>query len=124
MIKSRQLRRAGYVAWMEEGRCAYKILTGKITDERPLGRPRRRWEDNIIIDLKEIFASTRNWIDSAQDRDYWSALANAPSLIRYEVSQLGINKHLPIIPLHFRQKHQNLNQCFQESIISFLLNNH
>ena len=50
MIKSRRLRWAGHVARMEEGRSVFKILTGK----RPLGRPRRRWEDNIRIDLEEI----------------------------------------------------------------------
>ena len=50
---------------MEEGRSAFKILAGKPTGKRPLGRPRRRWEDNIRMDLKEIDISTRNWIDSA-----------------------------------------------------------
>jgi len=58
---------------MEEGRSAFKILTGKPTGRRPLGRLRRRWEDNIM-DLKEIGINTRNWVDSAQDRDYWRAL--------------------------------------------------
>ena len=47
MIKSRRLRWAGHVAIMEEGRSAFKILTGKPTGKIPLGRPRRRWEDNI-----------------------------------------------------------------------------
>ena len=47
MIKSRRLRWAGHVARMEEGRSAYKILTNKPTGKRPLGRPRRRWEDNV-----------------------------------------------------------------------------
>ena len=47
---------------MEEGRSALKLLTGKPTGKRPLVRPRRRWEDNIIMDLKEICISTRNWI--------------------------------------------------------------
>ena len=51
-------------------RSAFKILTGKPTGKRPLGRPRRRWEDIIIMDLKEIVINTRNWVDSAQDRDY------------------------------------------------------
>ena len=58
---------------MEEGRCAFKILKGK----RPLGRPRRRWEDSIKIDLKEMGINTRHWVDSAQDRYYWRALVNA-----------------------------------------------
>ena len=52
MIKSRRLRSAGHVARMEEGRSAFKILTGKPIGKRPLGRPRRRWEDNIRMDLK------------------------------------------------------------------------
>ena len=59
---------------MEEGRSAFKILTGKPTEKRPLGRSRCRWEDNIRIDLKEIGINMRNWIDSAQDKDYWRAL--------------------------------------------------
>ena len=62
---------------MEEGRTAFKILTGKPTGKRPLGRPRRRWEDNIRIDLEEIGISVGNWVDLAQNRDYWRALVNA-----------------------------------------------
>jgi hypothetical protein len=54
MIKSRRLRRAGHVARMERGRSAFKILTGKPTGKRPLGRPTHRWEDNIKMDIKEI----------------------------------------------------------------------
>ena len=52
VIKSRRLRWAGHVARMEEVRSAYKILTGTPTGKKPLGRPRRGWEDNIRIDLK------------------------------------------------------------------------
>ena len=52
-------------------------MTGKPTVNRSLGRPRRRWEDNIRIDLKEISINTRNWVDSAQDRDYLRVLVNA-----------------------------------------------
>ena len=62
---------------MEKGRSAFKILTGKPIGKRPLGRPRRRWEDNIRMDLKEIGINTRNWVDSAMDMDYWRALVNA-----------------------------------------------
>ena len=54
MIKYRRLRGAGLVARVEEGRAAYKIVTSRPTGKRPLGRPRRRWEDNIRMDLKEI----------------------------------------------------------------------
>ena len=58
---------------MEEGRSAFKILTGKPTGKGTLGRPRRRWEDSIRK-KKEIGIITRNWVDSAQDRGYWIAL--------------------------------------------------
>ena len=78
----RRLRWAGHVARMEEGRTAFKILTGKPTGKRPLGRPRHRWEDNIRSDLEEIGINAGNWVDLAQDRDYWRALVNAALNIR------------------------------------------
>ena len=53
------------------------ILVGKPTGKRQLGRPRRRLEDNIRMDLKEIGINTRNWVDSAQATDYWRGLVNA-----------------------------------------------
>ena len=56
------MRWAGHVARMEEGKRAFKVLTGKPTGKRPLGRPRRRWEDNIRMDLEEIGVSARNWV--------------------------------------------------------------
>ena len=58
---------------------ACKILTGRSTGKRPVGRPRHRWKDNIRLDLQEIVINKRNWIDSAQDRDYWQALLDAAS---------------------------------------------
>ena len=67
---------------MEEGRSAFKILTGKLTEKRPLGRPRRRWEDNIRMNLEEIGMNAGNWVNSAQDRDYWRALVNAALNLR------------------------------------------
>ena len=76
-LLSRRLRWAGHISRMEEGRSAFKISTGTPTRKRPFGRPMRRWEENIIMDLKEIGSNTRNWVDSAQDRNYWRALANA-----------------------------------------------
>ena len=60
VIKSRKLRWAGHVARMEEGRSAFKILTSKPTGKRPLGKPRRRWEDNIKMYLEEIGIKTGN----------------------------------------------------------------
>ena len=62
---------------MEESRNSYKILTGTPVGKIPLGRPRRRWEDNTRMDLKEIGIDTRNWVDSAKDVDYWRALVIA-----------------------------------------------
>ena len=71
VIESRKLRQTGNVERMEEGRSAFKMLTGTpTTGKRPLGRPRRRWEDNIKIDLKEIGINTRNLVDLTQDGDY------------------------------------------------------
>ena len=58
------------------------MLTGAPTVKRPLGRPMRRWEDNIRMDLKKIGINTRNGVDSAQDRDYWRALVNAVLYLR------------------------------------------
>ena len=76
VVKYRRLRWAGRVARMEVGRSSFKILTGKPTERRPLGRPRRRWEDNIRMD------NARNWVGSVQDRDYWIALVNAELNLR------------------------------------------
>ena len=82
MIKSRRLRWAGHVARMEESRSAFKILTGKPTGKSPFGRPRGRWEDNIRMDLEDIGINADNWVDSAQDRNYWRALVNAALNLR------------------------------------------
>ena len=61
---------------MEDGENAFNILTGKTIGKRPLGRPRRRWKDNIRMDLGEIGVNAGNWVDSAQGWDYWRALVN------------------------------------------------
>ena len=82
MFKSRKLRWIGHVVRMEEGRSALKILTGTSTGKKPLGRPRRRCEDNIKMYLKEIGINTSNSVDSTQDRDYWRVLVNAPLKLR------------------------------------------
>ena len=76
VIGSGRLRWAHHLARMEEGRSALKMLTGP-AGKRPLGRPRRMWVDNVRVDLKEIGINTRNWVDSAQERDYWRALVTA-----------------------------------------------
>ena len=66
---------------MEEGWGALK-KTGTPARKRPLGRPRRRWEDNFRMDLEVIGVNAGNWVDSAQDRDYWRALVNAVLILQ------------------------------------------
>jgi hypothetical protein len=78
VIKSRRLRWAGHVARMGEERGAYRNLVGR----RPLGRPRRRWEDNIKMDIREVGCGGMNWIELAQDKDRWRALVNAVMNLR------------------------------------------
>ena len=68
-LELRRLRWAEHVAHMKESRNAYRVLMGRPKGKRPLGRPRRRWEDNIKMDLKEVGCDVRNWMDLAQDRD-------------------------------------------------------
>jgi hypothetical protein len=76
VIKSRRMRWAGHVARMGEGRGAYRVLVGRPEGKRQLGRPRRRWEDNIKIDLGEIGIDGANWIRLAQDRVQWRTFVN------------------------------------------------
>jgi hypothetical protein len=77
VMKSRRLRCAGHMARMGERRGAYRVLVGKTEGRRPLGRSRRRWQDNIKIHLLEVIWRGMNWIDLAQDRDKWRAVVNA-----------------------------------------------
>ena len=67
---------------MEEGWSAFKIFAGKHTGKRTLGKPRHRWEDNIRMDLKEIGINTSNWVDSAEDMDYWRVLINVALILQ------------------------------------------
>jgi hypothetical protein len=76
VIKSRRLRWAGHMARMGEGRGVYGVLVGWSEGKRPLGRPRRRWEDNIKMDLREIGIGGAKWIQLAQDRVQWRAFVN------------------------------------------------
>ena len=78
VVKSRRMRWAGHVARMGEGRGVHRVLVGKPERKIPLGRPRRRWEDNIKMDLEEVGGSCGDWMELAQDRDRWRALV-APS---------------------------------------------
>ena len=70
------MRWAGYVSHMGEGRGVHKVLVGKTERKGPLGRPRRRWEDNIKMDLEEVGRGCGDWMELAQDRDRWRALGS------------------------------------------------
>jgi hypothetical protein len=76
MIKSRNVRWAGHVALKDEKRNAYGILVGKPEGKRPLRRTRRRWVDNIKINLREMVWDGMDWIDVAQNRGQWRTLVN------------------------------------------------
>ena len=76
-LKSRRLRWAALEARMNCSRNAYRILMGKLEGKRPLGRPRRRLEDNIKMDLREVGCDPGEWIDLAEDRDQWRAYVRA-----------------------------------------------
>ena len=76
VVKSRRMRWVGHVARMGEGRDVHRVLVGKPEGKRPLGRPRRRWEDNIKMDLQEVGGICGDWVELAQDRDRWRALVN------------------------------------------------
>jgi hypothetical protein len=62
---------------MEEGRGVYRVLVEKPEGKRPLGRPRRRWEDNVRMDLEEVGCGCEDWIGLAHDRDRWRALVSS-----------------------------------------------
>jgi hypothetical protein len=89
VIKSRRMRWTGHVARIGEGRGACKILVGRSEGRRPLGRPRRRWEDNIKVDLQEVGWEGMDWIELVYDRDRWRALLNA--VMNFRVSQNARN---------------------------------
>jgi hypothetical protein len=82
IIKSRRMRWAGHVARMEEKNNVYRLLVGKPEGRRPLGRPRRRFLDNIKMDLLEIGLNVVDWIGLAQDRYRWRGLVNSVMNLR------------------------------------------
>ena len=82
VIKPRRMRWAGHVARMGEERGVYRVLVKKLEGKRPLGRPRRRWVDNIRTDLQEVGGGYMDWIGLAQDRDRWRTLVSAVMNLR------------------------------------------
>jgi hypothetical protein len=82
VIKSRIMRWVGHVTYMEVGRGVHRVLIGRPEGKRPLERPRRRWEDNIKLDLREIGIDGTNWIRLAQDRVQWWAFVNTVMNLR------------------------------------------
>jgi hypothetical protein len=81
-IKSRIMRWAGHVARMGENRKVYRVSVGKHEGKRPLVRPRRRWEDGIRMDIRETGWESVDWIQWAQDRDWWQAVVNTVMNLR------------------------------------------
>ena len=77
VINSRRMRWAGHVALMVERRDVYRVLVGKPEAKRPLGRPRRRWEDNTKMDLQEVGCGVVDWLELIQDRERWQELVTA-----------------------------------------------
>ena len=82
VVKSRRMRWVGHVARMGEGRGVHRVLVGKPEGKRPLGRTRRRWEDNIKMDLKEVGGGCGDWMDLAQNTDRWRTLVSTVRNLR------------------------------------------
>ena len=82
VIKLRRIRWAGHVACMGEERVVNRVLVWKPEGRRPLGRPRRRWVDNIRMDLQEVGCGYMDWIGLAQDRDSWRTVVSAVMNLR------------------------------------------
>ena len=80
------MRWAGHVVRMGQGRGWYRVLVGKPEVKRPLGRPRRRWEDNIKMDFQEVGGDCGDWMELTQDRDRWRALVS--TVMNFRVPKL------------------------------------
>jgi len=82
VVKSRRMRGVGHVARMGLGRGVHRVLVGKPEGKRPVGRPRRRWEDNVKMDLQEVGGSCGDWMELAQDSDRWRPLVSTVRNLR------------------------------------------
>ena len=82
VVKSRQMKWAGHVARIGEDRGVHRVLVGKPEGKRPFGRPRRRWEGNIKMDLQGVGRGRGDWMELAQDRDGWRALVGTVRIFR------------------------------------------
>ncbi|KAJ4438739.1 hypothetical protein ANN_14690 [Periplaneta americana] len=121
--ETRRLRWARHVARMGESRNAYRVLVGRPEGKRPLGRPRRRWEDIIKMDLREVEYDDRDWINLAQDRDQWRAYVRAASNVDvigdsemvFDEMRPRIRHSLPHIFLTVGKTSEKLNQMIISS---------
>ena len=82
VVKWRRMRWAGHVESMGQGRGVHRVLVGKPEQKRPMGRPRRRWEDNNKMDLQEVGGGCGDWMELAEDRDRWRALVSTVRNLR------------------------------------------
>ena len=96
VINSRRMRWMGHVARMGERRGVYRVSVGKPEGKRPLGRPRRRWVDNIKMDLQEVGCGNMDWIELAQDREKWRALVNAVMNRRVPLNAENLSSWEPV----------------------------
>ncbi|KAJ4442491.1 hypothetical protein ANN_04077 [Periplaneta americana] len=121
-IKSRRLRWAGHVARMGESRNAYRVLVGRPEGKRPLERPRRRWEDNIEMDLREVGYDDRDWINLAQDRDRWRAYSKGLNHMEFRALLDDINSEygdlLTISRLRHNSQDNSMNDLFMDERVT------
>ena len=102
VVKSRRMRWAGHGARMGQGRGVYRVLVGRPEGKRPLGRPRRRWEDNIKMDLQEVGGDFEDLMELTQDRDSWRALVSTVMNVR--VPKMRVISRLAAEPVSFSRR--------------------